>query len=38
MFDGILTLKLGGFWNSKPNFKEYSRKNEIKIMKNQPKV
>ena len=36
--DGILTLKLGGFRNSKPNFKEYSRKNEIKVMKNQPKV
>ena len=38
MFDGILTLKLGGFRNSKPNIKEYSRKNEIKIMKNQPKL
>ena len=38
MFDGILTLKLGGFKNSKPKFKDYSRKNEIKIMKNQPKV
>ena len=37
MFDGILTLKLGGFSNSKPNFTEYSRKNEIKITKNQPK-
>ena len=30
MFDGIWTLKLGGFRNSKPNFKEYSRKNEEK--------
>ena len=33
MFDGILTLKLGGFTNSNPNFKEYSRKKEIKLMK-----
>ena len=38
MFDGILTLKLGGFRNSNPNFKEYSKKNEIKIIKNQLKV
>ena len=37
MFDGMLTLKLGGFMISKPNFTEYSRKNEIKILKNQPK-
>jgi len=38
MFDGILTLKLGGFRNSKPNFKEYSRTNGLKITKNQPKL
>ena len=37
MFGGILPLKLGGFRNSKPNFKEYSGKNEIKIIENQPK-
>ena len=37
MFDGILTLKLGGFGNSKPNVKEYFFLNEIKIMKNEPK-
>ena len=36
MFDGIFNMKLVGFWNSKPNFKEYSRKNEKQIMKKQP--
>ena len=30
MFDGILTLKLGGFRNSKPIVKEYLRKIEEK--------
>ena len=34
MLGGILPIKLGRFRNSKSNFKEYSRKNEIKIMKN----
>ena len=37
MFDGILTLKQAGFRNSKQKFKEYSRKNEIQIIRNEPK-
>ena len=33
MYGGIFPLKLGGFRNSIPNVKEYTRKNGLKITK-----
>ena len=38
MFRGNIPLKLGDFKNFKPNFKQYSRTNGLKITKNPPKV